>query len=117
MKQVNDRYGHEEGDFYIRSVADYMSQLKKEGQILMRYGGDEFVVMGKVIEGNEFTGLIETLNPRLKEYRKKSKKAYEMSVSVGFRSVEITKDFKLGSLIEAADYEMYKMKKGTDSNG
>lgn len=57
LKHVNDGYGHEEGDFYIKTVADYMKKLKNENQLLMRYGGDEFVVLGEFIKGDEFTGL------------------------------------------------------------
>ena len=54
LKFVNDNYGHEEGDFYIRAVADNLKQLIKKEQLLMRYGGDEFVVLGKCERGDEF---------------------------------------------------------------
>ncbi|MDE5866207.1 MAG: GGDEF domain-containing protein, partial [Lachnospiraceae bacterium] len=111
LKRVNDGYGHEEGDFYIKSVADYMKKLKSEGQLLMRYGGDEFVVLGAYTKGDEFTGLTEKLNPMLEECRRQNEKVYEMSVSIGFQSVSITQDFKLDQLMKQADQEMYNMKK------
>ncbi|MBD5475007.1 MAG: GGDEF domain-containing protein [Lachnospiraceae bacterium] len=111
LKQVNDGYGHEEGDFYIRSVASHIGKLKKKEQLLMRYGGDEFVVVGKIIRGNEFDELTENLNSKLEECRRKNDKIYEMSVSVGFKSAVITENIKIDSLIEEADREMYKMKK------
>ncbi len=111
LKRVNDGYGHEEGDFYIKSVADYMKKLKSEGQLLMRYGGDEFVVLGEYTNGDEFKGLTEKLNPVLEECRRLNKKAYEMSVSIGFQSVSITQDFQLDQLMKQADQEMYNMKK------
>lgn len=111
LKLVNDGYGHEEGDFYIRSVADSMKALKDDKQLLMRYGGDEFVVLGKLEKGNEFARLMEGLNPKLEEQKSQNGKAYEMSVSMGFQSVFITKEFKLDQLMEQADREMYKMKK------
>ena len=111
LKHVNDGYGHEEGDFYIKTVADYMKELKNENQLLMRYGGDEFVVLGEFIKGDEFTGLIDKLNPMLEECRRQNEKPYEMSVSIGFQSVSITQDFKLEQLMKQADQEMYNMKK------
>ena len=111
LKHVNDGYGHEEGDFYIKTVADYMKKLKHEKQLLMRYGGDEFVVLGEFIKGDEFTGLIDKLNPMLEECRQQNKKPYEMSASIGFQSVSITRDFKLEQLMKQADQEMYNMKK------
>ncbi len=112
LKFVNDNYGHEEGDFYIKSVAGNLKALISKEQILMRYGGDEFVVLGKCIKGDEFSSLTAMLNPRLEECRQKNGKDYEMSVSTGFQSVSITREFKLDQLIEQADREMYKMKKG-----
>lgn len=111
LKLVNDSYGHKEGDFYIKSVAGCMSRLKRQEQLLMRYGGDEFVVLGRFERENEFTRLIKELNPRLEECRKQNEKAYEMSVSMGFQSVSVTKEFKLDQLMEQADQEMYKIKK------
>ncbi len=111
LKRVNDGYGHEEGDFYIKSVADYMKKLKSEGQLLMRYGGDEFVVLGAFTKGDEFKGLTEKLNPMLEECRRQNEKTYEMSVSIGFQSVSITHDFQLDQLMRQADQEMYNMKK------
>lgn len=111
LKRVNDEYGHEEGDFYIKTVADYMKKLKGEGQLLMRYGGDEFVVLGAHVNGDEFTGLIDKLNPMLEECRQQNQKIYEMSASIGFQSVSITQDFQLDQLMKQADQEMYSMKK------
>lgn len=111
LKRVNDEFGHEEGDFYIKTVADYMKKLKSEGQLLMRYGGDEFVVLGVYTNGDEFTGLIDKLNPMLGECRRQNQKVYEMSVSIGFQSVSTTQDFHLDQLMKQADQEMYSMKK------
>ncbi len=111
LKSVNDNYGHEEGDFYIRAVADNLKSLVGREQILMRYGGDEFVVLGKCEKEKEFLVLLEGINPKLEKCRQENKKNYEMSVSIGFQSVSVTKEFKLDQLIEKADREMYKMKK------
>ena len=111
LKRVNDGYGHEEGDFYIKTVADYMKKLKNEEQLLMRYGGDEFVVLGPYTKGDEFAGLTENLNLRLEECRRQNEKPYEMSVSIGFQSVSMTQDFQLDQLMKQADQEMYSMKK------
>lgn len=111
LKHVNDGYGHEEGDFYIKTVADHMKKLKNEGQLLMRYGGDEFVILGEFEQGNEFSELIDKLNPMLEECRRQKGKAYEMSVSIGFQSVSITQDFQLDQLMKQADQQMYNMKK------
>ncbi len=111
LKAVNDGCGHEEGDFYIRTVAECMKQLKKESHLLMRYGGDEFVVMGKLEDHTEFDELCSKINDQLEACRVLYQKPYPMSVSIGLQTVAVTEDFKLDLLMEEADKEMYKMKK------
>lgn len=111
LKNVNDTYGHEEGDFYIKSVADCLKQLKDEDQMLMRYGGDEFVVLGRAENSTGFAKLQEELNGRLAALQRRMKKPYEMSASIGFHAVPVTEKFKLDLLMDEADKEMYKMKK------
>lgn len=46
LKRVNDTYGHDRGDLMICEMADILKAAKDEDQLLMRYGGDEFVLFG-----------------------------------------------------------------------
>lgn len=43
LKKVNDRYGHESGDTYIKTFADTLKQTYRKTDIFSRIGGDEFV--------------------------------------------------------------------------
>ncbi|HEY9127084.1 MAG TPA: GGDEF domain-containing protein, partial [Acidobacteriaceae bacterium] len=45
FKQVNDRYGHQAGDLYLREVAARMSRQLRPGDVLARLGGDEFAAL------------------------------------------------------------------------
>lgn len=45
LKKVNDQYGHEKGDEMIRSFGNLLRHHTRDGDILRRYGGDEFVVI------------------------------------------------------------------------
>ncbi|MBQ6122631.1 MAG: GGDEF domain-containing protein, partial [Clostridia bacterium] len=45
MKGVNDRFGHECGDAAIRDAADILRGVADSGDFLMRYGGDEFMMI------------------------------------------------------------------------
>lgn len=111
LKHVNDEYGHEEGDFYIKAVAGALKKLKRSGQIIMRYGGDEFAVLGKKRRGTPLEDFGAELGRILTDCRKQAKKPYDMSVSVGRYNQSVGADFRLDRLIEQADKEMYKRKK------
>lgn len=45
FKSVNDTYGHQAGDRVLRSVADAARAVLREGDTLMRYGGEEFLAV------------------------------------------------------------------------
>ena len=45
LKKVNDRFGHETGDEMLRQFGELLRRQTRDGDILCRYGGDEFVVI------------------------------------------------------------------------
>lgn len=45
FKSINDEYGHPQGDRVIRDVAEAIVQVKREGDELFRYGGEEFALL------------------------------------------------------------------------
>lgn len=53
LKKVNDQYGHEAGDAMLRYFSDVIQQNTRKGDILCRYGGDEFMVILRCINSAE----------------------------------------------------------------
>ncbi len=45
FKQINDQFGHETGDSVLREIAATLSATLRESDIIVRYGGDEFLVI------------------------------------------------------------------------
>ena len=45
FKSINDRYGHIIGDCALKSIANMMKTCKRDGDLLFRYGGEEFVIL------------------------------------------------------------------------
>ncbi len=58
FKQVNDRFGHQVGDAVLREVTLRLRRLLLPGDVLARYGGDEFLL---VISGEGLSGLDQLL--------------------------------------------------------
>lgn len=111
LKSVNDRYGHDEGDAFIKAMGMILRQLHGNGELVMRYGGDEFVVMSKNYTDEKAAGYIRRIERSIDEYNMTSGKEYKLGASMGYSLVEPEEDMKLEDLIEVADQEMYKVKK------
>ena len=63
FKQVNDRFGHPEGDRVLRQIAAHIQKVVRESDFLARYGGDEFAIISTEASGE--AGLL--LAGRIKE--------------------------------------------------
>src|SRR5690606_40410702 len=45
FKALNDELGHDSGDIALRHVADLMARQLREGDVLGRFGGEEFIIL------------------------------------------------------------------------
>ncbi len=105
LKTVNDNIGHEEGDFYIKSVSELIGEIFVNDTI-SRIGGDEFLIVG-----NSKTVTIKNKLELCADKIKNIDSTYETSISYGFIEVDETNTLTPEQLIEIADNEMYKFKK------
>ncbi|MCG6538460.1 diguanylate cyclase [Pseudomonas sp. KSR10] len=61
FKRINERYGHATGDEALKLAAQAMTSILREGDILCRLGGEEFVVLAPVRNESEITPIAERL--------------------------------------------------------
>lgn len=61
LKMVNDTYGHENGDEYLKKIAEMLKQEAGENCILCRQGGDEFTLFYYKYEKEALIQKIEAL--------------------------------------------------------
>lgn len=111
LKKVNDALGHEMGDRMICDMADVLRKTRNKEELLMRYGGDEFVVFGKGKSEAEVESDIARIRKAMGELNASDDRSYTLDASIGFHMVPYDNDKPLSALIELADQEMYKEKR------
>ena len=45
FKEINDSYGHSQGDRILKKVASFLKKQLREVDVTIRYGGDEFLII------------------------------------------------------------------------
>jgi diguanylate cyclase (GGDEF)-like protein len=98
LKVTNDRYGHAAGDVLLVRVVDALRGVLRSYDLVVRYGGDEFLCGMTDLSAKEASRRFEEVNERLAV-------ANSDSVSVGL--AELTGE-SLESLIARADAAMYE---------
>lgn len=112
FKQINDTYGHLQGDNALKIIAEALKAACKganRGTLIARYGGDEFVILVSENNNDETIDLKERIKEKLKELSKKKSVPFELTVSVGSACSDNGDSLK--DLILKADKAMYMEKK------
>ena len=107
LKYVNDNFGHNIGDEYIKHVCKVLISHTRHEDIICRIGGDEFIVLMKDCEKNDSERRMASIRERII----KSKREFPMSISYGLVEVTSSKGQSPEKLLGEADSVMYKFKK------
>lgn len=110
FKQVNDRHGHAVGDEALVALAERWSAVIRDGDLLTRYGGDEFVLLlGGIRSRDEAEPILERLRQATRVPLKVPGKAMQLSVTIGVALSKFDGDAP-AQLVAAADADMYSHK-------
>ncbi len=109
FKILNDRYGHLVGDIVLKKVAQTIRKNVKTPDEVIRYGGEEFLVIAYRCSLKDGFKLGERLRKKIKNLRFKDYKDLKITVSIGVSEYSSKKDLK--DSIENADKAMYMAKK------
>jgi len=119
LKQVNDTFGHPEGDRALIAVAGVLKKTFRESDIIARISGDEFVVL--MVETTDFDININAFLIRLREnleaHDAKNIRGYTLSLSVGVAHYDPKDPCSLDDLLAQADRAMYEQKQHNNKGG
>lgn len=107
FKAINDKYGHEKGDFVLKKVVDIMVHKLRMSDRLGRWGGEEFLVM--LPDTNEDEAVL--VAEKLREVISMGDYKISRSVTCSFGVATYIHDENLDSMIARADTHLYQAKK------
>ena len=109
MKHINDKFGHLHGDLAVKTVAAAAIETVPKNWLTIRYGGDEFLIVGnsKNYNGEDYCTKIKE---RLAAKTSVMHLPYNLSASVGTYSVPAQSNMTLEQAVETVDNIMYEQK-------
>lgn len=112
FKEINDRFGHQDGDEVLRQIALLLTQNTRASDVVARVGGDEFGVLLSTIEATQARAFAERLCEAVGQHsfeRDHALAGVRISVTIGV--ADFPRDARdIDGLIAAADRAMYVAK-------
>ena len=117
LKEVNDRYGHNEGDALILVVVDSARKAIRSADYIGRIGGDEFLVVLPNCSGGQAEEVLARALDHLAAVTAAVPKPFPVGFSYGIAEYDGSQPVDIDGLIERADAEMYRRKRHARPGG
>ncbi len=110
LKAVNDTQGHLEGDRYLREACRVLQRRTRKGDLLCRYGGDEFIIAISNCDFRQALQYWEKIEEEIQLFNQSGEAAFKISMSRGFAVYDPAAPMTVAELVAEADAEMYRFK-------
>lgn len=111
LKIINDKYGHDDGDFAIKEIACILKEAFRSTDVVARFGGDEFVAFALI----GISDYENTIKQRILEitanHNALAGKPYPIEMSIGICETFCTPAMDITDILDIADKRLYLEKK------
>ncbi len=111
FKEINDTFGHHEGDTALTRAAEILKHTFRDSDIIARLGGDEFVVLASDTGKTGSEVIINRLRQELRQRNEREGYPYRLSFSVGAARFDPEAPPSIEELLATADAMLYEQKK------
>jgi diguanylate cyclase (GGDEF)-like protein len=111
FKQINDTYGHAEGDEALVAFAEVLRQTFIDSDVIGRLGGDEFAALLADAHDDDVDSVLGRFQNALDECNRRRKRGYDIRYSVGRTVYDSGSGGTLAVLLAEADKAMYSHKR------
>ena len=110
LKMINDKFGHDDGDFALRTIAGVLRESFRDSDIIGRLGGDEFVVLAVTGTDCDVMGIKDRIERVTKRYNEKAGKPYPIAMSTGIYKFKCSSSINIYDILDNADRLLYEEK-------
>ena len=116
FKSINDAFSHEEGDEFLKQIADRFAEYLRESDTVARVGGDEFaVVLEDLINLEDASIVAEKILKAVSSELEVGDQTTSISASIGISVFPVDGE-NAEDLIRNSDIAMYRVKNSTKNN-
>ncbi len=119
LKEINSRFGHEEGDLALQVIAHTLRRTAestpdfRDTAVCARFGGDEFILLSTRLNEKTAADFIEQVMQYFRNYNRLNQKPYRLTVTAGSAFTPYRADMgipEIDALLSEADADMYRKK-------
>jgi diguanylate cyclase (GGDEF)-like protein len=113
FKSINDKFGHMEGDQAIKTTTKIIKSVIKKGDIVVRMGGDEFIIICENVLSEDIDQISNLLEEAFHNYNQNSGKGYKLECSYGAGVFHLSKyeEYEIDQFLHHIDSLMYENKR------
>lgn len=110
LKEVNDTYGHAEGDVLLKTIARSIKECLAPQDYIFRLSGDEFIIVFKDTNLIATKEKVHRARERIQLFKEENQKPYEMDFCCGYEEVEPEDRRTITEILTDVDEKMYEKK-------